>query len=278
MILAFALLAAAGSAPTIDGEWRVTHAVVAPWVEETDARPDVTSLLGKTITFGDKRADGPGVLSCGNARYEYDERPLEGLFQGTLTAPVENGAASVGLVKAPVRSATMTCDTGIFDMHFATPDALLLGFDNAVWFLDRSPGTVAAEGSPEFVVQTLLEDHYAKGLGFYEERAKAQKPWFSTALSKKVDAYFAQDFPDDEVPPINGDVLTDSQEYPPVFSVRDAKVARDAATVPVRYDDGHQTRTVDFQLVRENGAWRIDDIAYAHGTPFSAMLAMKPGE
>ena len=127
-------------------------------------------------------------------------------------------------------------------------------------------------------MQSLLEQHYATGLGFDEARAKAQKPWFTAALAKKIDAYFAQDFPADEVPPIDGDVLTDSQEYPPIFSVREAKTQGGAMLVPVRYDDGYRTRTVHFRLIRENGDWRIDDIEYEHGTPFTALLAHKPGE
>lgn len=278
MTLFAAGAASAAPTPSVEGTWHVGSAQVAPWVDEDAERPDSTWLLGKNITFAAGHVEGPGVLSCANAGYEYDQRPLEGLFQGNLPAPVENGAGSVGLVRAPVDSVTLTCDTGVFDMHFATQDALLLGLDNVVWVLDRSPGALAKPGTPEHAVQMLLEDHYANGLGFYQERAAAQKRFFTAALGKRVDDYFAQDFPDDEVPPINGDVITDSQEYPPVFSVREAKATGDAMLVPVRYDDGHATRVVHFRLKREGEDWRVDDIEYEHGTPFTALLALKPGE
>lgn len=274
----FALSAQAAPTFPIEGTWRVTTSQVAPWVAEDGEQPEPRSLLGKTVTYGTGRVEGPGVLACDNARYEYDQRPLEGLFQGNLPAPVENAAGRVALVKSPVPSVSVTCDTGIFDLHFATRDALLLGFDNVVWVLDRSPGALAKPGTPEHAVQMLLEDHYANGLGFHEERAAAQKRFFTAALAKRVDAYFAQDFPDDEVPPINGDVITDSQEYPAVFSVREAKAAGEAMLVPVRYDDGYTTRMVHFRLKREGGEWRVDDIEYEHGTPFTALLALKPGE
>jgi hypothetical protein len=280
--LAFALFAAASAqaapAATIEGTWHVSNAHVAPWVAESAPQPDTTTLLGRNVVFGPGRVDGPGALACANARYEFEARPLDGLFQGNLPAPVKNSAARIGLVQEPVPSVTMNCDTGLFDLHFATPDALLLGLDNVVWVLDRSPGALAAADTPEHTVQALLEDHFAHGLQFTPERARAQKRWFSAALAQKIDAYFAQDFPADEVPPIDGDPITDSQEYPALFSVREAKTEGEASAVPVRYDDSYLARTVRFELRRENGEWRIDELEYEHGTPFTALLAMKPGE
>ena len=270
------ILLAATPFPRVQGEWHVSNAHVAPWVAEDAPRPDTASLLGQRIVFAADRVLSPGVLACANARYERDARPLAGLFQGNLPAPVENAAGAVGLVKAPVRSVTLTGDPGVFDLHFATDDALLLGLDNAVWVLDRSPGAFAKAGTPEHVVQQLLEDHYAHGLEFTPERMQAQRRWFTAALGKRIDAYFAQDFPEGDVPPIDGDPITDSQEYPPIFSVREATPAGAAMLVPVRYDSGYETRLVHFVLARDGGEWRIDDITYEHDTPFSAMLQLPP--
>lgn len=278
MLLAVPMLAlqAAPGFRAYLGEWHVSNAQVAPWVAEDAPRPDIASLVGQRVTFAADRVLGPSVLDCANAKYERTSVPLAGLFQGNLPAPVENGAGAVGLVKAPVPGVSLTCDSGIFEFHFATDDALLLAHDNAVWVLDRSPGAFAKPGTPEYVVQQLLEEHYAHGLEFTTERMQAQKRWFSAALAAKIDGYFAQDFPEGDVPPIDGDPITDSQEYPPIFSVRPATAAGDAMLVPVRYDSGYETRLVHFVLKRDAGEWRVDDITYEHDTPFSAMLAMKP--
>ena len=281
--LLLVLAAASGGAQAADpipyeGEWHVSRGIVAPWVQETDPQPETTSLLGKRIVFAPDHAEGPGVLACGNAKYERDDRPLAGLFQGNVPEPVENGAGNLSLTKPPIASVSLTCDTGIFDMHFASRDALLLGLDNVVWVLDRSPGALAAPGTPEHAVQALLQDHYAHGLDFSPERAVEQRAWFTAALAKRIATYFAQDFPEGDAPPINGDPFTDSQDYPPIFSVREAKTTGDAAVVPVQFVNGYEPHAATYRLRREKGEWRVDEITYSHDTPFTALLAMKAGE
>lgn len=260
----------------IEGTWHVSRGIVAPWVRETDTQPDTTALLGKTVVFGSDRVDGPGVLACTNAKYERDARPLAGLFQGNLPEPFENSAGKLALTAPPIASVALACDTGLFDLHFATRDALLLGLDKVVWILDRSPGALAATGSPENTVHALLQDHYAHELEFSPERAAAQRAWLSESLVRKIDQYFAQPFAEGDAPPINGDPFTDSQEYPPVFSVREAKITGAVAMVPVRLDSGYESREVHYTLRKDGGAWRVEDIDYAHGTPFTQLLLLTP--
>jgi hypothetical protein len=276
--LALLALAAGGAQAAepmpYEGEWHISRGIVAPWVGEEDPQPDATALLGKRVVFAKDHVEGPGVIACGNARYERDDRPLDGLFQGNLPAPVENAAGEVALVKPPIASLSVTCDNGIFDLHFATRDALLLGLDNVVWVLDRSPGAFAAAGTPEHVVQALLQDHYARGLEFTPARVAAQRAWLSDALAAKIDGYFALDVPEGDAPPINGDPFTDSQDYPPLFSVREAKVEGAAAVVPVRFDSGYESREVRYKLVQQGKTWRVDDIDYDHGTPFTELLML----
>ena len=278
---AFALLAtcasaqAAGQLP-IEGTWHVSRGIVAPWVAEDAPRPDTAALLGQRITFAADRVDGPGVLACADAKYARDERPLEGLFQGNLPEPRENGAGSLALTSPPIASVSLACDTGLYDLHFATKDALLLGLDNVVWVLDRSPGALAAAGTPEHVVHALLQDHYAHELEFSPERAIAQRAWLGDALQAKIAKYFAQDFPEGDAPPINGDPFTDSQDYPPVFSVREAAVTGDTAVVPVRFDSGHESREARYRLRKSGAGWRLEDIEYSHDTPFTKLLELTP--
>jgi hypothetical protein len=278
---ACALLLGAGTVQAaapfpVEGTWHVSRGIVAPWVAEDAARPDVSALLGQRVTFRADRVEGPGVLACGHARYERDERPLAGLFQGNLPQPHENAAGGLALTTPPIASVSLACDTGLFDLHFATRDALLLGLDNVVWVLDRSPGALAPDGTPEHAVQALLQDHYAHGLDFSPERAIAQRGWLSTGLQRRIATYFSRDFPEGDAPPIDGDPFTDSQDYPPVFSVRESTITGDAAVVPVRFDSGYESRQVRYRLRKENGAWHVDDIDYGHDMPFSELLRLEP--
>lgn len=275
VLLATGAAHAAESYP-LEGTWHVSRGIVAPWVAEDAPRPDTAALLGQRITFTPDRVEGPGVLACANAKYTRDARPLAGLFQGNLPQPPENSAGSLALTAAPVDSVALACDTGVFDLHFATRDALLLGLDNVVWLLDRSPGALAAAGTPEHAVHALLQDHYAHELEFTPERAIAQRAWLSDALQKKIATYFAQEVPEGDAPPINGDPFTDSQDYPPVFSVREAVVTGDTAVVPVRFDSGYESRQARYRLRKQAGAWRLDEIEYDHDTPFTKLLELTP--
>ncbi len=273
-------IAAAADAPAteLEGRWRITHGIVAPWVAEEAQQPDAAHLVGQTVEFAADEVRGPGVLACANARYETSKQPLANLFQGNLPEPVENGAGEVGLTKPPIETISLACDTGLFDLHVATADAVLLGLDNVVWVLDRSPGALAADDSPEHALQRFLEDHYRNGLEFTPERSTAQRGMMSNRLSQAIAKYFAQDFPEGDVPPIDGDPYTDSQEYPPIFSVRDASIDGGKARVPVRFDNGYESREVRYQLIRERERWVIDDVDYDHGTQLREWLKAKPGD
>jgi hypothetical protein len=259
-----------------EGPFRVARGIAAPWLTAEQPAPDVAAWRGRTLEFGADRFVAPGQLGCAPAQYATDQRPAEGLFQGNLPAPAADAAARLGLVALPVPSVDLTCDSGVFDFHWATPDALMLALDNVIWVLDRSPGARAGAGTPEAEVQRLLEAHFADDMGFLPDLVGDLRPHFSAALGKAIDLYFGYPFPQDEVPPIDGDPITDSQEYPVLFSVREATLDERAARVPVRYDDGYRARTVEFVLRREGDAWRVDDIRYEHGGSFRELLMRRP--
>jgi len=270
-----ALAFSAAPAPSLQGQWQISHGILAPWVEEAQrAQFDANARVGQRAMYRPDRVDAPGVLACGGARFQTVSAPFEGLFQGNLKSP-EQDAANLGLTQAPVPTVSVTCDSGLFDLHFANDDAALLALDNVIWVLDRSPGALAADGTPEQAVQALLQDHYAHGLAFSPERLAAQRTRLSATLAQRADAYFAQDLPEDEAPPIDGDPYTDSQDYPPLFSVRAAEVDGDTARVPVRFDFGSEARTLEYRLRREDAAWKLDDIGYSHGS-FRELLALQP--
>lgn len=262
--------------PTPQGKFRVTRGIAAPWLTESDAKPDTRAWLGATIEFDAARFSAPGQLGCANPKYETDQRPPEGLFQGGLPAPAAAAAARLALTAPTTPSVSLTCDTGVFDLHWATPQALMLPLDNVIWVLDRSPGALAAVGTPEAQVQQLLETHFGGDMGFDPTTVATKHGLLSVALQERIAAYFAAPFPEDEPPPINGDPFTNSQEYPVLFSVGSASVAAETATVPVRFDDGYRPRDVRFVLRQTAEGWRLDDIGYEGDDTFRAQLVPEP--
>lgn len=261
---------AAGGQPW-SGPWRVTLATPAPWLGGAGVT-DTRAWLGAELRFDAEAVAGPGVLSCGGARYEALRSPAEGLFQGGLPAPAVKAAERLGIAAGPVEGLRLTCDTGVFDFHRVDADTLLVGVDNVVWTLDRSPGARAAPDSPEGVVQELLEAHFAGDMAFVPDAVAEKRRWLGRDLWVEVQTYLARAQAPDRPPPIEGDPFTDSQEYPTRFSVGAADAADAAASVPVRFADGHRSRTVVYRLVRENEHWRVEDLLYEDGSRLSDWL------
>jgi hypothetical protein len=256
-----------------DGRFRVGRGIAAPWLAPAQAAPDTRAWLGAHVEFAARRFAAPGGLGCEDAQYRTDRRPAEGLFQGGLPAPAPAAAASLGLVALPVPSVDLSCSTGTFDLHWATPDALLLAIDNVIWVLDRSPGARAPAGTPEHAVQRLLEAHFAGDMGFDAGTVAAKRAHLAPVLQAAIATYFAQPRPADEVPPVDGDPFTDSQEYPVLFSVREAVPHGARRQVPVRFDDGYRARTVVFELVPDSAGWRLEELRYEHGRTLRQLLA-----
>ena len=79
--------------------------------------------------------------------------------------------------------------------------------------------------------------------------------------------------PPDEVPEINGDPFTDSQEYPSGFRVGATEADGDRASVPVILSwPGGTTRTVRVRVARVGDAWIVSDVLYESGPSFRKLL------
>ena len=268
-----ASIASVTSPQAPEGVFRVSRGLPAPWLERTLPASDLTAWIGKPVIFDATTFSNPAFPSCGHASYEIDMRPPEMLFQGVLPAPAKDAAARLALTRDSVASVTVTCDAGLFDLHWATPDALLLALDNVIWVLDRSPGALAADATPEHAVQRMLEHHFAGDMGYTPETVATRREFLTPSLQEAIANYFAQPHPADEPPPINGDPITDSQEYPVLFSVQAARAEGEITLVPVRYDDGYRSRLVQFVLRRAQDGWRIDDLRYEYGGTLRGALA-----
>lgn len=257
------------------GQWRVQRGTVAPWVK-ADAkdrvngkpyRPDTKAWLGKRIVFDAKRVVGVNPLQCGGAHYEATKMPADGLFMSGLLAPQKTAALALGFKSFPVSGTSFTCDNGVFEFHYADANAVLVAVDNVIWTLDRSPGALADSASPAMVVQQLLERHFAGDMGFDAKSVASKQALLSDSLRAHIAQYFKKPVKADEVPNIDGDPFTNSQEYPTRFSVG-APIAEGAAmTVPVRFSDAYSTKDVRYVLHRQGAGWRVHDVRYAKGQP-----------
>lgn len=254
--------AQAGSGALLERDWRITRVVRAPWV--ADDRPVSTqaSWVGRTISFDQDSVDGPGLLHCGHAALESTSFPAEGLFQGTLPSPATSAAQELGIAHLPVSGVSLTCDTGLFEFHRVDAETLLLGLDNQVLTLSRTPGTMALADTPEGRVQRFLEDHFSGDMGFAQSTGKAHRAWFSKRLNQALNGYFAKPPVEDEVPAVDGDPFTDSQEYPQRFAVGKAQVSDGKSELTVRFSDAFSDRNVVYVLQREEGVWQLEDLRF----------------
>ena len=268
---ASSVAAAENSASSIYGKWRITRAVIAPWSAAAGAG-EMPAWLGASVAFSAARVKGPGPIGCANANYEATDNPPQGLFQGGLPEPADKSMSALGLAGASVAGVSLSCDTGIFEYHYADADTLLLALDNRVWTLDRTAGTRASKNSPEGVLQRFLEAHFAGDMSFTPEAVGKKRGYFSGPLVRNIDGWFEKPQSADEALEINGDPFTDSQEYPTRFAVGadDKKAA--GVEIPVEYADAFAKRSVIFVMTREKSRWLIGDIKYEDGSMFTGML------
>lgn len=257
---------------SIEPDWRISRVVAAPWAPVGEARPKRQPWLGRPVRFQRDALSGPGVLHCRHAVLEPTRYPAEGLFQGTLPAPAASVAQTLGITRLPLAGVRLSCDGGVFEFHRVDADSLLLGLDNQVLTLSRAPGALAPANTPEGRVQRLLEAHFSSDMGFSAAAVKSKRAWLSGRLKQRIAKYLARPTAADEVPAIDGDPFTDSQEYPARFAVGKAVVSNGVAQVPVRFADGFRDRAVLYRLRREGGAWRVDDLAYPGGASLLGLL------
>ena len=286
------------------GPWRFTQAQVAPWAEAANTRIQ-HDWRGQVLRVSPLRAgggrhlSGPHPLRCDRVTVAETRVPAEGLFQGGLPAPAQDAARALGLPDGEVKGVSLTCSTGVFEFHRADASSLLLAVDNVIWTLVRSAGTQANDDAPEALVQRLLEAHFAGEMAFTPASAAAKRGWLTDGLWRAIEHWQAQPQSDDEAPVIDGDVFTDSQEYPLRFSVGPARAPGGAlavggsvepgaadvrapaaikpevgaeAEVEVAFSFVGLVRPVTYVLRREADGWRVVDLRYADGGTLSALL------
>ena len=261
-------LATDGAAQQHAGTWRITAGAWAPWAAAARGSLSNATLRDRTLEFTPGQVIGPAPLGCARAEYDYVVTPAEGLFQGGLPEPAAAAARAVGVTRLPAMTLSVRCESGVFDYHFAAPDRLLVALDNVVWTLNR----VQQPDGPGAVVQVLLSEHMTGDMGFTAVTVARKSRFLSAELSNMIGSYFRQPRLADEVPPINGDPFTNSQEYPNRFTIARVETNGSGATVRVIFRDGVRERPVVWLLRRVGSQWLLDDLRYDDGKTFRALL------
>lgn len=258
------------------GRWMLQQAQPAPWDGGDGGKrvlpPRLALQLGKDL------AGVPGLAECTTPVYSLIASPPEGLFQGGLDGDgrAASRARALGFAEGAAPGLRIDCPNSTLDLHRLDGETLVYALDNVLYTASRSTGALAAEDRPEAAAQALLVTHLAGDMGFTEALWAGKAAWLSQGLAASLRGYFAAPWPDDEVPPINGDPLTDSQEYPSRFAVGAATVEGQRASVPVQFADGWQAWRVSLELVVEEGGWRLDEVRGRDGSGLRALLAERP--
>jgi hypothetical protein len=239
------------------GRWMLQQAQQAPWQAGDSGKrvqPPHTALQ-----LGKEQARVPGMPDCSTPSIH---SPPEGLFQGGLDVDGRAAASAraLGFAEGAAPGLRIDCPNSTLDLHRLDEQTLVYALDNVLYTASRSTGALAEDGGPEAAAQALLVSHLAGDMGFTEALWADKAAWLSQGLAASLRGYFTAPWPEDEVPPINGDPLTDSQEYPTRFAVGTAAVEGPRARVPVQFADGWQAWRVSLELVVEEGGWKLDEV------------------
>jgi len=246
--------------------WRIEEGRLAPWAQQ-GVRID-SSFKGREVRFQATRVVAPHPVACDGAKYEWLFTSAEDLFEGNLPAPAAEAARRLGLGAAPIATLRVSCTNAGFDFHRTSDGALLLGLDNVVWTLRPiRPATTPSE-----IVQELLITHFTHDMAFTRESVAHKRRFLSAGLQARIASYQAAPQSPDEVPEIDGDPFTDSQEYPDRFTLGAARTTAQRTIVPVHFADAHSQRHVDYLLVRAGARWVVDDLVDARGQSLRGLL------
>ena len=113
-------------------------------------------------------------------------------------------------------------------------------------------------------------------MAFTAKEIKNRSSWLSPDLLKACKSYFALPENPDEVPAVDGDPFTGSQEYPDIFLVGYPTIMETSARVLVTFTwkDGHSTNGM-VVLIQVKGKWLIDDVKFPEQGSMRELLALQ---
>jgi hypothetical protein len=143
---AVAVVTSAGAADfSYIGTWKLTGAVVAPWADPKQKKPDSAEqsrLIGKTIVFKAREIAGPLPFACKTPRYRQSDYAVDMIFQGAFeqmqsknkSADPIKLAASLGFPDKTIRTLETGCE---IDFHFVDAATAEVGLNDAVYTLKK---------------------------------------------------------------------------------------------------------------------------------------------
>lgn len=236
---------------------------------------------GTVLALDARALKGPAPLACAPAQQQLLRTPAQGLFEGSF-APLgaQGAAAAARALGLPGDGAAATlrihCPNASFDLHLTPSGEALLALDGQVLRWRRADPVAAPPPGPQAAARQLLLRHLGGEPSFGADSIAALAPWLSPALQQRFARWLATPQPPDEVPALDGDPFTGSQEPPLTLAPGAAQPAgRDAARVPVRMQfEGGPVRTLHLLMRRQpDGRWQVDDIDYGRGLRLSMLLA-----
>jgi len=128
----------------------------------------------------------------------------------------------------------------------------------------------AALGQPFATPQALIKSFYKPYLA--GEIPEGNPQYRSEALNALYEAD-DENTPDGEMGALDFDPYIDGQDFDIAdFSIGEAEIDGDTATVEVTFTNFGQPRRITYDLVFENGSWRIDDLE-GHNSELSYRLS-----
>ena len=129
-----------------------------------------------------------------------------------------------------------------------------------------------APNGPTEIVRALFSDHFKHDMGFTKESVARKARWLTPDFLAKLNAELSRPGNPDEVPNIDGDPFTDSQEYPKRFSAGKAEIVGELTRIPVLFTGNGRRRTIGVELRKTSDGWRVDNLVYEDGKTLRSRL------
>ena len=131
----------------------------------------------------------------------------------------------------------------------------------------------ADDGGATAAVRRFYAFHFAHDMAFTRAEVERRAGFLTPGLLARCAEYFATPQSADEVPEIDGDPFTDSQDYPESYDVGEARQQGDSARVDVTFAmKGGDRWRVQAVVVKAGDGWKIDDIETEQGPSLRALL------
>ena len=124
------------------GKWQLKRAQVAPWWDGKGEEP-VADPAFTMVAFGPDKSSGAPIVTCDKPQYSVSLTPPPGLFEGNLADPFPQ-ARMLGFMDKDITMMRFGCASGAADVSLDFPmlddNTIMLGLDNVIYTLTRTPG------------------------------------------------------------------------------------------------------------------------------------------